>query len=325
LDVPSLPTLTVALPTFNGARHLAEALRSILAQEQAEFDLLVCDDQSQDETADVLRSVAGDRARLEINRERLGLAGNWNRCIDRSRTEWVAVFHQDDVMLAGHLAAQLRAISAANDERLGLVASAASVIDDSGKPVPVNVVDPGGIGVAGERTVFAPPRFATFLASSNPLRCSAVTTRRSAHAAVGGFHQTFRYVVDWEFWRRVALKWSVAWLGGPPTVAVRWHLESETHRFKTGAADLEETERLVSAILADKEHPAADPEKVLAESNRRLSQAYLNRAYEAARAGQGALVRSCLRSALRLSPNIIGRIASDPRLAGRLLLALGRK
>jgi hypothetical protein len=205
------------------------------------------------------------------------------------------------------------------------------VIDERGNPVSPQIVDPGGIldgespAEAGKLAVYSPPRFGMFLSASNPLRCSAVTTNRAAHAAVGGFDASLRYVVDWEFWRRVALEWSVAWLGSPPTVAVRWHLGSETHRFKTATADLEETERLVDLILSDTEHPVPDPRGVRAKANRRLARAYLNRAYDAARSGQGSLTRTCLRKAMRLWPAVIGQIARDPRLLGRLLLgAAGR-
>src|SRR5207245_1213817 len=78
--------LTVALATCNGARHLVEALRSILAQEGVPFDLLVSDDRSDDETLAVVDAEAGDRARVVVNTERLGLAGNWNRCVRLART-----------------------------------------------------------------------------------------------------------------------------------------------------------------------------------------------------------------------------------------------
>src|SRR3954471_3856314 len=98
MPVSAPPALTVAVPTYNGARHLGDALRGILAQEGVAFDLLVCDDRSDDETLEVVRSVAGDRARVSVSSERLGLAGNWNRCVALSRTPLVAVFHQDDLM-----------------------------------------------------------------------------------------------------------------------------------------------------------------------------------------------------------------------------------
>ncbi len=63
MPVPDQPDLTVAIPTFHGSRHLAAALRSILAQEGAAFELLICDDRSEDDTVSLVREEVGDRAR----------------------------------------------------------------------------------------------------------------------------------------------------------------------------------------------------------------------------------------------------------------------
>jgi len=303
------PPLTVALPTCNGAPHLADALRGILAQEGAAFDLLICDDRSDDATLDVVRREAGDRARVEVNAERLGLAGNWNRCVALSRTPLVAIFHQDDVMRPGHLAGHLAAFAAG--PAIGMACGAADVIDARGDPVPASVVGRGDLGPA-DRT-FPPGGFAAELAVGNPVRCSAVTIRAAAHAEVGGFDPAYRYVVDWDFWLRVARRHAVAWLARP-TVAVRWHPASETHTFKVGTADLEETERLLGGIVVG--------EYARRAGRRRLARAYLNRAYEGSRDGDKSLVRRCLRRAVALWPGIVGRIALDPRLAARLAGAL---
>ena len=53
------------------AGHLAETIASILSQEGVDFELVVSDDRSDDETLAVVRAVAGDRARIEVNSERL--------------------------------------------------------------------------------------------------------------------------------------------------------------------------------------------------------------------------------------------------------------
>ena len=179
---------------------------------------------------------AGDHSRVVINSERLGLAGNWNQCVALSGTPFVAIFHQDDVMRPGHLAAHLAAFQV--DERIGLVDSASEVIDAEGQSVPEAVVERGGLGPI-DRT-FGPGQALPELARGNPIRCSAVTLRAAAHADVGGFDPSYRYVVDWDFWLRVARRWGVAWLARP-SVAVRWHPASETHRFQAGTLDLEET------------------------------------------------------------------------------------
>ena len=53
--------MTVAIPTCNGAAHVAEAIRGILAQQGVEFELVIADDRSDDETLAIVRTTAGDR------------------------------------------------------------------------------------------------------------------------------------------------------------------------------------------------------------------------------------------------------------------------
>jgi glycosyltransferase involved in cell wall biosynthesis len=317
--LPVSPKITVALPTFNGGRHLREALASIQAQKGVAFDVVVSDDRSDDETLAIVRDVMADRARVSVSSERLGLAGNWNRCVELSETEWVAIFHQDDVMRPGHLAAHRSILGPEIDPRLGLFAGPVEMIDESGGPVSPRVVDPGGLversGSAfvprsGE-VVLPPGEWAALLRESNPLRCSAVTIRKAAHQAVGGFDASYRYVVDWDFWARIAQEWALAWRFGPASVAMRWHPASETHRFKTGTTDLDEQIRLLDRLYrAGESQPDA---RRLAD--RRLARAFLNRAHVALKAGDVGLARNCLDRSLGLSRGVLMAIASDPRLA----------
>jgi glycosyltransferase involved in cell wall biosynthesis len=315
--VSESPSITVAIPTMNGSRHLPEALRGVLAQEGVAFDLLISDDRSDDDTLARARALAGDRARLLVNSERLGLAGNWNQCVALSRTPLVAVVHQDDVLRPGHLAAHVGAFGA--DPAVGLVASASGVVDEEGKEVPPSVVGRGGLGPV-DRT-FAASAVLPLLAEGNPLRCSAVSIRARAHADVGGFDPALRYVVDWDFWVRVARRWSLAWLAAP-TVDVRWHAASETHRFKDGTSDLEESERVLHALLASLDGETAVTRGLRSSARRRLSRAFLNRAHELVRGGDGRLARTCLGRSLRLWPWVVSSIAADPRLAAQMAAVL---
>ncbi len=301
--------LTVAVPTYNGARHVGEALRGVLAQEGVAFDLLVCDDRSSDQTLEVVRSVAGERAQVVENSERLGLAGNWNRCVALAQTPLVAIFHQDDVMLPGHLRAHAAALG--SDESIGLAASAAVAIDEYGAPISPDVVNPGGLGPLEK--VFAPGGLAREMARGNPLRCSAVTIRTAAHREVGGFRPTLEYVVDWDFWLRIARRWKVAWLAAP-TVQFRWHAESETQRFTSGMLDLEESGRLLEDLFAVDWKDQPDVARCKRDAYRRLGRAYLNRAHDALRGGQPELAREALRRGFECSPAVITAILRDPRL-----------
>ena len=309
----STPDITVALPTCNGARHLREALAGLRDQGNVAFDLVVSDDRSDDETLAIVGEVFGDRARVSVNSERLGLAGNWNHCVELSRTDRVAIFHQDDVMRPGHLVAHLGAFEANPD--LGLVASASEVIDDQGREIPSSVVGRGGCGDRDRS--YGPGEFVEELAVENPLRCSAVSLSAEAHAEVGGFDPSFRYVVDWDYWLRVARRRPVAWLARP-TVAIRWHPSSETHRFQGGTADLDETARLLDSLHEVDGPRLPDAAHRRRKANRRLARAFLNRAYEALKGGNSRLARDSLGRSVGLSPAILGTIARDPRLAAQM-------
>jgi glycosyltransferase involved in cell wall biosynthesis len=305
--------ITVAIPTCDGAAHIAAAIRGILAQAGVAFELIVSDDRSEDNTLAVIRTAAGDRARIEINSERLGLAGNWNRCAALSQTPLVCIFHQDDVMLPGHLSAH--ASSFAADSQIGLTASASVVVDDRGRPIPPTVVEQGGLGPIDQ--IFAPGRFARSITGGNPLRCSAVTLRVAALNSVAGFDPRLRYIVDGDCWLRISRKWQIAWLARP-TVQIRWHAASETRRFATGLTDLNETAGMLKTLFEIDLKDQTDVVRLRRVAQDRLARAYLNRAHDALLAGLPDLAHQALYEGVRRSPRLIKTIVADPRLCVRM-------
>jgi glycosyltransferase involved in cell wall biosynthesis len=307
------PAITVAIPSCNGEKTLEVTLRSILAQTGPPFDLLLCDDASSDTTLGLARRIAGDRLRIGRNPTRLGLAQNWNRCVELASTPFVAIVHQDDLLLPGHLEAHVAVL--ASDPSLGMTVSEARPIDAEGGPIPGAQV--GSPRAEASDRIFAPGEFVPMLAASNPVICSAVVLRREAHQALGGFDPTWRYAVDWEFWLRLARSWGVGWVARP-TVEFRWHAGSETQRFHRGLLDLAEQERLLGPLWAElgDAPPAGYPEPGAWKA--RLGRAYLNRVYLAINAGRPGLAKRAWRRARTLWPGIAGEVARDPRLAARM-------
>ncbi|HLJ75313.1 MAG TPA: glycosyltransferase family 2 protein, partial [Thermoanaerobaculia bacterium] len=95
----AVPGVSICLPTYNGSRYLRECLASALAQTHGDFELVVVDDRSTDETMDIIRDVAHADSRVRVfeNDANLGLVGNWNRCIELSSAPWIKFVFQDDL------------------------------------------------------------------------------------------------------------------------------------------------------------------------------------------------------------------------------------
>jgi glycosyltransferase involved in cell wall biosynthesis len=124
--------VSVCIPTYNGAEFVAKAIESVLAQTFADFELLVIDDSSNDATVDIVRSFTDPRMRICRNEKRLGIPGNWNRCLSLARGEYICLFHQDDIMLPENLERKVQVL--ASDATIGFVHSAARMLLEDSAP-----------------------------------------------------------------------------------------------------------------------------------------------------------------------------------------------
>jgi glycosyltransferase involved in cell wall biosynthesis len=94
------PLISVCIPTYNGTKYLRECIDSVLAQTFTDFEVLVVDDQSSDETLSIVWEYATHDHRIRViqNEQNLGLVGNWNRCIELAQGEWIKFVFQDDLV-----------------------------------------------------------------------------------------------------------------------------------------------------------------------------------------------------------------------------------
>jgi glycosyltransferase involved in cell wall biosynthesis len=96
--------LTVAVPFYADADRLATALASLVAQDCDDWDAIVVDDAGPaPEARDVVARIGGGRIRYVRNRENLGLAGNWNRCLELAEHDRVTLFHADDELASDYV------------------------------------------------------------------------------------------------------------------------------------------------------------------------------------------------------------------------------
>lgn len=109
---------SVCIPTYNGAKLLPEAIASVLRQDFDNFELLVVDNCSLDDTSDVVSGFHDPRIRYFRNERNLGLGKNLQRCAELSRRDLLYFLCHDDILLGGALRKTHKAFL---DEEVSLV------------------------------------------------------------------------------------------------------------------------------------------------------------------------------------------------------------
>jgi glycosyltransferase involved in cell wall biosynthesis len=209
--------VSVCLPTFQRSGLLAGCLRSILGQTFTDFEVIVSDNASTDDTEAVARSFADDRVRYRRNDRNIGPFPNMNHAISLARGDLVVVAHDDDLYLPEFLEREVAIMR--SDERVGMVHSAVYQIDAAGRRERVVRAYP--------RTRVLPGRaaFVRFL-RGHDVCCSSVMVRRRLYDEAGTFDPRFK-TADFELWLRLALRGDVGYVARP-LVEMRVHAERGT-------------------------------------------------------------------------------------------------
>lgn len=131
----STPLVTFGVPVFNGARYLEEAVRSLMAQTEGDFVILISDNCSTDETSDICARLSGEESRITYVRQQsnIGTVRNFEYVLEMAKTPFFAWVAHDDLRAPAFLATSLKLLQDAP----GAVACSvgARIIDESGSEV----------------------------------------------------------------------------------------------------------------------------------------------------------------------------------------------
>ncbi len=94
------PTASVCIPTYNFARFLPDAIDSVLVQDYPDYELLVVDNCSTDNTAEIVNTYVkkDQRVRYIRNPQNIGMVRNWNRCLEEASGKYVKILCADDLL-----------------------------------------------------------------------------------------------------------------------------------------------------------------------------------------------------------------------------------
>ena len=131
----SKPIISVVMTVYNGEPFLEEAVKGILGQTFSDFEFLIVDDASTDNSLAMIRAHAKKDARIKViaNEKNIGLTRSLIRAIETTEGEYIARQDSDDISLPQRLEKQLAFLE--QDQAYGAVGTNASKIDESGRVI----------------------------------------------------------------------------------------------------------------------------------------------------------------------------------------------
>ena len=197
------PTITVAVPSYNKEKYIDRCLKSILHEKDFITEIMIVDNCSTDNTYQRAKKYEPD-IKLYQNDTNLGMAGNWNKCIDLCKTDWLMIFHADDELLPGTIKKYLNFMQKFSSISL-IHADSYSVIEDSGAPKELWQNNSKEFWRAGLDALSCPYGV-----------CSAVIVKKESYEKLGYFIESVSS--DAEMWARVAGKYDVGYMNVPTVV-----------------------------------------------------------------------------------------------------------
>lgn len=237
------------IPTYNYAKYLPEAIESVLSQSYTDFELLIIDDHSTDETARIVSRYAGEDRRIsfKINPHNVGMVENWNMCLRQAAGEYVKYLFADDLLCSVD-AIRLMIEALDDSPEVSLVASARQRIDKTGRPMAVLAHFPASECIIGTRVINRCLRHQKNLIGEP----TAVMFRKCLSGE--GFNPKLRQIVDMEFWFRLLERGGFAYINRP-LVAFRKHNAQQTMSNSRNPLILDDTEQLLTEyVFNDQKH-----------------------------------------------------------------------
>jgi glycosyltransferase involved in cell wall biosynthesis len=219
---PERGLVSVCIPSYNASRHIHETIRSVLDSTYTHFEIIVSDDASTDNTAEVVEAIGDSRIRLFRHEQNIGVPRNWNRAVKQAQGEWVCLLNHDDLYgpfwfsFATHILRKY--------PHIGWVATCYRIIDAQDRTIAVQ-------STFAETRQYDPVEAFPVVARLDGLGPGPVV-RRDILEAVGYYHDDAGPGADNDLFLRLAALYPL-YYSHIPHAAWRWHKTNLTHQWST--------------------------------------------------------------------------------------------
>lgn len=183
------PKVSVVMSVFNGEKYLHKAIQSVLEQTYDNFEFIIINDGSTDNSESIARSFNDQRIKI-ISRENKGLVKSLNEGMAMATGKYIARMDADDICDIYRLEKQLNYLEKNND--IDLCGTWAMAIDDADKIIDKYDYPP-----------LAHHEIKKHLLFHNAFIHPSIMFRRGIVEKVGGYSDNYKYIEDYELWTRI--------------------------------------------------------------------------------------------------------------------------
>ncbi len=196
--MPSHYRISVIMSVYNGGTYLREAIESILNQTFTDFEFIIVNDASTDNSLETIQGYQDERISLINNEANIGLTKALNKAMIQARGEFLARQDADDISLPNRFEEQIKYLG--KYPEVGLLGTSIYEIDESGN-------------VIGKNIALAKPGIKDLL-KSNKFSHGSVMFRNNIIDKLGGYNELLKSSQDHELWLRIAYHYEVRNLPG---------------------------------------------------------------------------------------------------------------
>ena len=192
------PKISVIMSVYNGEKYLREAIESILNQTFTDFEFIIVNDGSTDDTLEIIQSYNDERIKIINNEQNIGLTKSLNKALKQAKGKYIARQDADDVSLPNRFEEQIKYLE--EHSEIAVLGTSKYVINKDGKILRkvIALSDPGKI-----------------LFNDNAFTHGSVMLKKAVVDKLGYYNELFRYSQDYELWLRIVKHYKVSNLTQP--------------------------------------------------------------------------------------------------------------
>jgi glycosyltransferase involved in cell wall biosynthesis len=200
-----MPRVSVIIPAYNHEKYVAETLQSVFAQTYRDYELLIIDDASTDQTVNVIKQFYEPRMKLFCLNKNQGGTGPLNYCVKQAQGEFIAIVNSDDAWFEHKLEKQVLFLDA--HPETGAVFTYPQYINENSEYLPDGTPATSRVFLQPNRTRFEWLRHFFFF--GNCLCHPTVLIRKKCYEEIGLYDERLFQTPDFDMWVRLCMKYEI--------------------------------------------------------------------------------------------------------------------